>query len=45
MHEKDYVMNNEKVYRMSLYKVYPLLVNKVVKKGRTENEIRIIISG
>ena len=26
-------MNNEKVYGMSFSKIYPLLVNKAVKKG------------
>ena len=31
-------MKNEKVYAMSFAKVYPLLVNKAVKKGRTAEE-------
>ena len=28
-------MNNEKVYGMSFSKIYPLLVTKAEKKGRT----------
>ena len=36
-------MDNEKVYQMPLAKVYPLLVNKAVRKGRTEEEIRTVI--
>ena len=31
-------MENEKVYRMSFSKVYPLLVGKALKKGRTTEE-------
>lgn len=31
-------MKNEKVYQMSFAKVYPLLINKVEKKGRTREE-------
>lgn len=36
-------MNNEKVYQMSFSKVYPLLVNKAVKKDRTKEEVDEII--
>ena len=36
-------MNNEKVYQMAFSKVYPLLVNKVVKKGRTQEEVDVLI--
>lgn len=36
-------MNNDKVYRMSFSKVYPLLVNKAVKKGRSKEEVDEII--
>ena len=32
-------MENEKVYRMSFSKVYPLLVGKALKKGRTKEEV------
>lgn len=32
-------MENEKVYNMSFAKVYPLLVNKAEKKGRTRAEV------
>ena len=31
--------SNEKVYAMPFAKVYPLLVNKAVKKGRTAAEV------
>ena len=33
----------EKVYQMPLGKVYPLLVNKAIKKGRTQEEVNEII--
>ena len=36
-------MKNEKVYAMNFAKVYPLLVNKAVKKGRTADEVDKII--
>lgn len=36
-------MTNEKVYQMSVSKIYPLLVNKAVKKGRTKEEVDEII--
>ena len=32
-------MSNEKVYNMSFAKVYPLLIAKAEKKGRTEAEV------
>ena len=32
-------MENEKVYRMNFSKIYPLLVNKAVKKGRAKEEV------
>ena len=32
-------MDNEKVYRMKFSSVYPLLVNKAVRKGRTQEEV------
>ena len=39
-------MKNEKVYAMSFAKVYPLLVNKAVRKGRTADEVdQVIQSG
>lgn len=37
-------MENEKVYAMSFAKIYPLLVNKAVKKGRTAGEVNEIIT-
>lgn len=36
-------MSNEKVYQMSFSKIYPLLINKAVKKGRTKDEADEII--
>lgn len=36
-------MKNEKVYAMSFAKVYTLLVNKAVRKGRTAEEVDQII--
>ena len=32
-------MDNEKVYQMPFAKVYPLLVNKAMRKGRTQAEV------
>ena len=32
-------MDNEKVYAMTFAKIYPLLVNKAVRKGRTKAEV------
>lgn len=36
-------MDNHKVYQMSFAKVYPLLVNKALRKGRTVDEVNEII--
>lgn len=36
-------MENNKVFSMKLSKIYPLLVQKAERKGRTENEVREII--
>ncbi|WP_148409929.1 DUF2200 domain-containing protein [Murimonas intestini] len=36
-------MSNDKVYQMSFSKIYPLLVNKAVKKGRLKEEVDEII--
>ena len=36
-------MNNEKVYQMDFSKIYMLLVNKAVKKGRTKDEVDEVI--
>lgn len=36
-------MNNDKIYKMEFSKIYPLLVNKAVKKGRTKEEVDEII--
>lgn len=36
-------MDNEKIYKMSFSKIYPLLVNKVMKKGRTQDEADEVI--
>lgn len=37
-------MNNEKIYKMSFTKVYPLLVQKAERKGRTKAEVDEIIT-
>lgn len=37
-------MENQKVYAMALKKVYPLLVQKAERKGRTQTEIKELIS-
>lgn len=36
-------MDNDKVYWMRFSKVYPLLVNKAVRKGRTQSEVDEVI--
>ena len=36
-------MQKEKVYQMSVAKVYPLLVNKAVRKGRSKEDVDEII--
>lgn len=36
-------MENEKVYAMPLGKVYSLLLNKALKKGRTKEEVDTVI--
>lgn len=39
----DIMKNLEKVYKMPVSKVYPLLVQKAEKKGRTKEEVDTII--
>lgn len=36
-------MTNEKVYQMKLSDIYPLLLNKAVRKGRTQEEVDEVI--
>lgn len=36
-------MNNERVYKMIFADVYPLLVAKAERKGRTKNEVDTVI--
>ncbi len=36
-------MKNERVYQMDFAAVYPLLVNKAVRKGRTQDEVDEVI--
>lgn len=36
-------MGSEKIYQMHFSKIYPLLVNKALKKGRTKTEVDEII--
>ena len=37
-------MSNEKIYGMSFSKIYPLLVTKAEKKGRTLDEVTQVIT-
>ena len=37
-------MSNEKIYGMSFSKIYPLLVSKAQKKGRTLEEVTQVIT-
>lgn len=37
-------MNNEKIYTMSFRKVYPFLVNKALRKGRTLDGVVEVIT-
>lgn len=37
-------MENEKVYQMTFSKIYPLLMNKAEKKGRTIEEVNRVIT-
>lgn len=39
----NYPMDNQRVYKMSFASVYPLYINKVERKGRTKEELDIII--
>lgn len=36
-------MENEKVYAMSFAKLYPMLMQKAIKKGRTQEEVNRVI--
>jgi hypothetical protein len=36
-------MDNERIYRMPFSKVYPLLVQKVERKGRTKEDVDTVI--
>ncbi len=36
-------MDHEKVYQMNFSKIYGLLVNKAIKKGRTQEEVDEVI--
>lgn len=36
-------MENEKIYCMNFAKIYPLLLNKAVRKGRTQEEVNRVI--
>ena len=37
-------MSNEKIYKMEFSKIYPLLVNKAERKGRTRAEVDEVIT-
>ena len=36
-------MNNDRVYKMKFSRVYPMLIQKVERKGRTKAEVDIVI--
>lgn len=36
-------MDNEKIYQMPFAKIYPLLLNKAVRKGHTAQEVNLVI--
>ena len=36
-------MTNERVYKMAFSRVYPLLVQKAMRKGRTKSEVDVVI--
>lgn len=36
-------MRNEKIYQMSFIKIYNLLLDKIKRKGRTEEELQLVI--
>ena len=36
-------MNNDRIYQMCFSKIYPLLVNKALKKERTQSEVDEVI--
>ncbi|MHB1455184.1 MAG: DUF2200 family protein [Saccharofermentanales bacterium] len=38
-------MTNERVYKMAFSSVYPLLVKKAERKGRTKSEVDAVICG
>lgn len=38
-------MDSEKIFQMSFSKIYPLLINKAVRKGRTAEEVNCVICG
>lgn len=38
------LMSNEKVFQMPFAKVYPLLENKAIRKGRTAEEVQTVVT-
>lgn len=36
-------MDNDKIYQMHFSRIYPLLLNKALKKGRTKEEVDAVI--
>ena len=38
------IMKNEKVFKMKFSALYPLLINKAVKKQRTQEEVNTVIT-
>ena len=37
-------MTNERVYKMAFLRVYPLLVQKAERKGRTKSEVDAVMA-
>lgn len=42
--EKEKTMANDKIFSMPFSKIYPLLINKVVRKGRSKQEVDEVIN-
>jgi hypothetical protein len=41
--EEKITMKNERIYKMTFSRVYPLLVQKVEKKGRTKEDVDTVV--
>jgi len=43
VNKERYILANERIYKMAFSKVYPLLVQKAERKGRTKSEVDTVI--